>query len=391
MIESYASEEAIMVLRGTCHRLMQLFPDPTALLENASKIEAWRKRYTFNRREFKLQELVRREKEGDLPNNELVCWLCECTHPFSYFFPQHRVLEPEGRSCLGWNVKLKLCHHRCIMFKDVSGKQWTPGAWCGKLHSDYQSYLDQYLSPSTILARSPFEGHYPYHKACWCSGSRLPGDGGGRGIRLGVVGHGVDEEGRPSEWTRTLNSYIHGAAKVDETNMAREVVIRAEFVVMRLTEMEIVDKLKLLEVVDRLTETGMCSHLNLDVVSDLLLENPYVDCPTLERHGMETEPCPRPTSSFFSDFNTVFGNRKVKSKHNCGRKYYCPNKECGTYFYLYRARYTNFDDGWKDELVLCVVRNLGKCRDALDKRWLVQTERQDCITKAFVEKKFDSV
>jgi hypothetical protein len=368
---------------------MHLFADPTARPENVHEIEAWRTGYTFNRRQFKLRELIRREKEGDLPINELVCWYCECTHPPSYFSPQDRILEPEGRPCIGWSAELELCCHKNITFKDVNGRHWVPSAWCGKLHSDCKSNLDQYLSPSTILARSPFEGHYAYHAGCWCSGSRLPGDGGGRGVRLGVVGQGVDEEGRPSEWSRDNFTYLNGFAKLAEE---REVVIRAETVLMKLKETERVEVLKLAKEITIMDVAGMCPHLSPYIVSNLVLKNPYVDCPTMERHGMETKPCPQPaSSSFLPDFNAVFGSRKAHSKHHCGRRYYCPEKECGTYFYLYRARYTSFGTGWEDELVLCVVRKLGRCWDALDKRWLMQVEQQDEMSKVFVSAKFDGM
>ncbi|KAF1999737.1 hypothetical protein P154DRAFT_576653 [Amniculicola lignicola CBS 123094] len=390
MIVGYADDAlSVMALRASCVRFAGMLADPVRQRGNVVWGENWRREYTRRRREFVVGELcwgergwVGEEGEGgdgrgggvDMGmgrgREELVCIPCLTTHSSNRFSTQMKMAETEVRKCLPWSTPLHICQHATLPLSTI--KFYKAGAWCGKPHGPVglKSLLSSYITPATIFQCLSDD------VACGVRDM----SGGGRGVRVGIVGRGVDEEGRP-EWWRGCGERI-GRGDEEEEEVEREIVIRAEIVLLRISEGDVVEMEEVLHAMNTICEhvevegrngsaLGMCPHLKRGVVERLVRESPYIDCPTLNLHGMDTIPCSEPSSpSTWLDWLWSF--IWPRSLHACGMKYYCPHAICNTHFYFYRARYAGFGSAPKDELVLCVVRTLGPCWEPWDKRWMVQ-------------------
>jgi hypothetical protein len=210
--------------------------------------------------------------------------------------------------------------------------------------------------------------------------------GGGRGIRLGVVGKGVDAEGRSDAYQH--DDFEDRNRDPPESNSfgskRREVVVRAEIVLARIPQDGVLSTTVLLELLLKTSREKdgeklcMCPHLTLATISLLLLNRPYIDCPNLASHDKEVNVCaaaPRPSG--FTLFNVPKSSRLRDpglDMDSCGKRYRCLQSECDSSFYFHRARFPDFSNGCLDELILCVVRRLGACKDPRDPSWLVQLE-----------------
>jgi hypothetical protein len=375
-IEHYVEEEVIMALRGSCARFAYMFVDPTALPENMLAVEKWRRAYMHRRKMYQQYDLCMQERSGLVPPSYLVCHPCITTHEREWFTPDMRNASPEKRACIGWTSKLRLCAHKTISFQSVAW--YKPALWCGKKHSDLKSCWRDYLTMSTILDIGSFQpGQLDF--------STIDDAGGGRGVRLGIERRGLDNDRGSYDDSafRTPQAYAHEGSGHD-----REVVIRAEIVLGRVARDQRMTHRGLLELLNNAhrDEDGdglcMCPHLTFAIISLLLLRRPYSDCPTQETHSTNTIPCtdlqPPHRHGYLS---TIIprGLRRLKSDTQpmCGKRYHCLHPSCRTSFYFYRARNTTFVADVSDELVLCVIRSLGSCRDAQDHRWLVQLVGQD--------------
>ena len=377
MIAQYAEGEVIMALRGTCARFQQMFSDPTTLAENILEVEKWRRNYTQRRRVHRRHKLCEDERGGRLQLDELVCCSCIATHSRNHFLPAALATPPETRACIGWSSKLRLCAHKSI---GLSSLAWyKPGVWCGKQHAGVKSHLSRYLTLYTILGLT----HNEFVDPCgrW---SRYPDEtldaGGGRGVRLGVIGKETDDEGRPAACPNDA------LASLCSSRQDREVVVRAETLLARIPRDEVMSTTKLLGLLLAAAhmkdgkDLCMCPHLNLATISLLLLSRPYADCPNLPFHTRDTTVCAStPRHHRF----TFYGNPVTSELRApqlvmgvCGKRYRCTRSGCDTFFYFHRSRFSDFSNGGLDELVLCVVRRLGACRDAHDPKWLVQLETQ---------------
>jgi hypothetical protein len=376
MIARYAEGEVIVALRGTCARFQRMFPDPTAFAENILEVEKWRRDYTQRRRVHRRHELCEDERGGKSQPDELVCHPCIATHARKCFSPSAQATPPETRACIGWSSKLRLCAHKSI---ELSSLAWyKPGAWCGKQHAGIKSHLSSYLTVYTILELTRNDCSSP----CGCP--RHPHEtldaGGGRGVRLGVVGKGIDDEGRPATYP---NDALEG---LGSSRHDREVVVRAEIVLARIPQDEVMSTTKLLELLLATAHEKdgeglcMCPHLTLATISLQLLSRPYADCSNLASHTRDTTVCTAtPRHGRFTLLHIPIGSGHQTSQLDmdaCGKRYRCAQSGCDTFFYFHRARFSDFSNGCLDELILCVVRRLGACRDAHDPKWLVQLARQ---------------
>jgi hypothetical protein len=371
IIEYHAKEEVIMALRGSCARFAHILADPTALPENMLAVEKWRRTYTHRRRVYQQYDLCMQERSGLVPPSHLVCHPCIFTHERRWFSPDMRNASPEKRACIGWTSKLRLCAHKTISFQSVAC--YKPALWCGKKHSGFKSYWRDYLTMSTILDIGPFPpGQLDF--------STIDDAGGGRGARLGIESRGLNND----QGSYNDSGFRTPHANGDEgSGDDQEVVIRAEIVLGRVARDQRMTQQGLLELlsVAHRNKDGeglcMCPHLTFAIISLLLLQRPYSDCPILKTHSTNTIPCidthPPRRHGYLSTF-LPYGLQKLKSDTEpmCGKRYHCLHLGCSTSFYFYRARNTSFVADVSDELVLCVLRSLGSCRDAQDHRWLVQ-------------------
>lgn len=380
MIEHHAEEEVIMALRGSCARFAHIFADPTTLPENMLAVEKWRRTYTHRRKIYQQHNLCMQERAGFVPHSELVCHHCTTTHQRKWFSASILKAPPEKRACIGWTSKLRLCAHKSVSLESLAW--YKPAIWCGKKHSGVKSHWRDYLTMSTILDVGPFPPDAPHF---WAADDA----GGGRGVRLGI------ESREPSNQDGDENkAYSTKPCERQSRNNEREIVVRAEMVLGKVSRYQKLlnhDLLKLLLDAHRDKDGEglcMCPHLTFAVVTLLLLLVPYSDaihhrkcllgtivgscatvrqdCPFLDTH--DTSACPQ-----WPESPALLGNHlRPTADHGCGVQHHCPHLQCGTSFYVHRARYPSFVANSSDEIVLCVSRRLGPCKDAQDKRWLLQ-------------------
>ncbi|KAF2875412.1 hypothetical protein BDV95DRAFT_561814 [Massariosphaeria phaeospora] len=373
MIEACADGLSIMTLRGACVRFKEIFRDPTADVHNILNVERWRKEYKARRKAFCKQELCQREKVGEfVESEELVCTSCICTHPSSFFDTHMQNKEPEKRECIGWSRELRICTHKSTTLRMLRGGV-RPGTSCPEHHAgETTPYILTGSSQRYTLRNMVHAFSEEWPNQCYFADRMYAGI---RGVRLGVVGHGVDEEGRVAPWKEGCSGFDLFMNGVEKDQSA--VVVRTEIVVLRseaeagagkIGSKEVREKMRMIMREER-GGLGMCPHLTHAIVTLLLLRDPYVECPMTERHSNVTYPCPPPVTP---NFTASLYRHPTPAPHSCGRRYHCLDPDCGTYFYFYRAEYVDLEKRPRYELVLCVVRNLGDRWNALDKRWLVQ-------------------
>lgn len=377
MVERYATAEDVMALRGTCVRFATVFHDPTSIGEHHCHVERWQRDYTLRRNIFQKQELYSRERAKLLPPSQLVCKYCLKAHDSTEFAPLERERPPESRACRLWTAGIRVCEHKLVTLRGI--RPYNPSFWCGKQHSQgLPSYFSECLRTHTD--REVGMLHYDN------SSEEEVVASGGRGVRIGIVGSdGIDEEGRVMQWWRTRDS----TPTLDV--YSSHIVIRAEFVLLKLNSDEPVAGGRVFKVVADMVENNdepgrtdnaktsntllisMCPHLTASAVLSFLQKGPYADCPNLAEHNVDTVPCPARAQDGNTS-STLFSSNSKRSTR-CGHKYSCPRPLCDTFFYFYRARYVSFEEqsgGYKDELLLCVVRRLGRKKDALGQKWQVQ-------------------
>ncbi|KAF2729195.1 hypothetical protein EJ04DRAFT_580820 [Polyplosphaeria fusca] len=400
IITANADPPTIMALRGTCSRLATLFPSPTSQLSALSRTETWRKEYSRRRRWFQLACLRYQERRGQLDAGQLVCTPCIATHDVTCFSAGMQGVEPGGtRKCLGWARRLRLCEHKSVGLEAL--RFFNPDVWCGQEHGGVKSRYSQLLTPFTIFQR-PDPIRFEYLKKNV--------QAGGRGVRTGIVGRQVDGEGRPlaieetemevggwgadvsenileeigrlegaERWREELRTMWREVERAGSRGLQeRKIVLRAEVVLLKVDREAKIACEQILEALrgvrDGTDGNGlvMCPHLTLSMIDALVRKLPYVDCARVGMHTEITKPCTEPETLGAWFGNLLFG---YGQPHHCGQKYRCPIPRCDTSFYFYRARYVQFAQGGMDELVLCIVRQLGTCRDPFDEGWLAQLEQ----------------
>ncbi|KAF2106140.1 hypothetical protein BDV96DRAFT_591515 [Lophiotrema nucula] len=391
MIEQYADPPSIMALRGSCARFMNVFPDPTADANNIWEVENWRKAHAQRRRIYRLRTLCEDERAGVMATDHLTCSACITSHHKSNFDAKMRDMEPEQRLCEGYTRPLRLCEHKSATLTSL--KSYNPDTWCGKAHSQHDTTI--LCRPSKTLEDIRFwNARHVY---------------GQRGVRIGVVGAGVDEEGHAQSYGEYQELQFQIANGIEPQAQAEiptlqspatnanilkyikpgepEIMMRTETVLLRCdhsTKISNVEILPALRNLDCGTEgriAGSCPHFDLHRIINLLNERPYTDCPNLHLHDERTRPC-LPSVKSRSWISSFFWTSSENEDINvCQVHHTCTS--CSTSFFIHRTRCAMPMWEERDELVLCIVRKLGSCRDPFDAVWLAQLEQDNLEDLSF--------
>lgn len=380
MILSYFSNSddgtvSIMALRSTCVRLSTLLQRPMT----ASDI--LQQKYSNFLRSRKLAAICQLERGGLLPRDELTCAACVRSHASRYFFKGHDEHPPEKRKCIGSTGCLHICNHLSITHEQL----WTGGRqfWCGLFHGNPEVHTHDAAPPSFGSRNS--EGLYTTHfRRARDEVSLLyyrqtvrkigPCNVNQRGIFLAPrsvyneiygqvdknLGTYKQKSGYWPKWNREHRRKEGKMAK--ETNKDEDLILRAEYLVLRSTVDLSYDKMFLpnARIASRVHTTLTSNHWRLS-----------------SSHGL----CPHIDSKLIAASLQADDNSGL----SWGKRLLCPNAQCKTSvrFEIDKKEYpAKAEVAGKyakieplKEILMIVERNLGPGRDVTDDRWVLQLEQ----------------